>query len=380
MAKKHILIIFGTRPEAIKLVPIILELQKHKTLFKLTICNTEQQKQLSNEVLISFGIKADVNLDIMQENQALHDLNARLLQNLQAVFQSNSIDATIVQGDTMSAFVGALTSFYNKIPIFHIEAGLRSYNNFEPFPEEALRAMISKLATLHFAPTKMAALALKKEGINHNVYKVGNTSIDSIKLYIDRLDSKKALSYIKECAIKAYDYSEFEKNLVLVTIHRRENHMERLEAIVEAIAILAKSFSSHHFIVPIHPNPNVKQVVTNALQKHNNIILTTPLPYSALLYIMSHAKLIITDSGGLQEEAPSFKAPILVTRYKTERMEAVKAGFSKLVGANRDKIIAQATKILKKPKSATRIHAKNPYGNGKASEKIVNIIKEWFEK
>lgn len=381
---KNILIIFGTRPEVIKLAPLIVELRKYPSRFKLHICNTEQQKDLSNQILNFFDIKPDISLNIMKENQKLNELQANLLLKLQDIFETHSIDATIVQGDTMSAYTGALVSFYNKVPIFHIEAGLRSYNNFEPFPEEVMRVMISKITNLHFAPTKQTAQALKKEGIKQNIYITGNTSIDSLMLFVKKIDKHKMQDYIRNSLLITPNSNKhstiFNDSLVLVTIHRRENHGVRLEKILNVLVRLAKSFPTHRFLIPVHPNPNVRQKVIQSLKSYDNVVLSKPLDYPAIILAMKYAKLIITDSGGIQEEAPSFKVPILVARYKTERIESIKAGFSKLVGADEEKIFTCASKILKKDKKATHINAKNPYGNGKASKKIVKIIKEFFDE
>lgn len=392
---RDILIVFGTRPEVIKLAPLILELKKYPRQFKLHICNTEQQKDLSNQILEFFGITADISLNVMKQNQQLAELQSKLLTSLQGVFESRHIDATIVQGDTMSACTGALVSFYRKVPIFHLEAGLRSYNNFEPFPEEVMRVMISRIATLHFTPTKQAKNALQKENIKHNVFITGNTSIDSLMLFSAKINESKIQKYINDSLLtQSSTKSSTKPNetsarqttiiskdlLVLVTIHRRENHGERLTKILSALVKLAKAFPTHQFLIPVHPNPNVKQTIITTLSPYKNVLLTTPLDYPAIIFALKYAKLIITDSGGIQEEAPSFGAPILVARYKTERAEAIKAGFSVLVGANEDKIVSQAKKILQKDKKHTRIKAKNPYGDGKASQKITKIIKEFFNE
>lgn len=381
---KNLLIIFGTRPEVIKLAPLILELQKYPRQFRLHICNTEQQKDLSNQILEFFDIAPDINLNVMKQNQKLSELQSNLLIKLQSIFETHTIDATIVQGDTMSAYTGAMVSFYNKVPIFHLEAGLRSYNNFEPFPEEVMRVMISRIANLHFAPTKQATNALKKENIKQNVFVTGNTSIDSLMLFSKKIDESQIQSYINDSLLTHSNDNKHNNiskdSLVLVTIHRRENHGERLEQILCALVRLAKAFPTHQFLIPVHPNPNVREKVVSTLKQCKNMLLSKPLNYSAIIFAMKCAKLIITDSGGIQEEAPSFGVPILVVRYKTEREEAIKAGFSTLVGADEDKIVSCAMKILKKDKKHTRIKAKNPYGEGKASKKITKIIKEFFNE
>ena len=238
----NVLIIFGTRPEVIKFAPLILELQKYPRQFKLYICNTEQQKDLSNQILEFFDITPDINLNVMKQNQKLSELQSNLLINLQNIFETHTIDATIVQGDTMSAYTGAMVSCYNKVPIFHVEAGLRSYNNFEPFPEEVMRVMISRIANLHFAPTKQAAKALKKENIKRNVFVTGNTSIDSLMLFSAKINESQMQNYIDNSLLIHSNNNISKDSLVLVTIHRRENHGERLEQILRALVRLAKAF------------------------------------------------------------------------------------------------------------------------------------------
>ena len=368
---KNIIFIFGTRPEIIKLAPVILTLKKYPQDYNVIICNTEQQKELSNQTLAYFGLKADINLDCMRENQTLSSVQARILTSLDKVFQENKIDATIVQGDTMTVLCGALTSFYHKIPVFHVEAGLRSYDIYEPFPEEVMRQMTSRVAALHFAPTEVNKEALLKEGIDSSkIHVVGNTVIDALSCLSDKVveDSRK---FFEEKNIPIND------KLVLITAHRRENHGERIDRIIEAISYLAKKYDDHTFVIPVHPNPNVRGKIHERLGNFANIHLLTPLDYPYLVYLMKHAKLILTDSGGIQEEAPTFACPTLVMRYETERTEGIKAGVSKLVGADYDKILEESEKILASDKASTRLKAQNPYGDGKASEKIEQIIKNF---
>ncbi|HEC1775505.1 TPA: UDP-N-acetylglucosamine 2-epimerase (non-hydrolyzing) [Campylobacter lari] len=371
---KTILFIIGTRPEAIKLAPLILEFKKKSECYNVLVCNTEQQKELSNQALSFFNIQTNISLDIMTENQNLCFLQAKILEKLQVIFQKNTIDATIVQGDTMSVFAGALSSFYNKVPVFHIEAGLRSYNTQEPFPEEAIRTMVSKIALLHFAPTQEAANALLAEKINkNNIYVCGNTGIDALYL-LDKNTSEASQIFFKQLNINLTS-----ENIVLITIHRRENHGARLFNIISAIKKIAQNFTTHKFIIPVHPNPNVKNYIYQELQQYANVLLVESLNYPHMVYILKCAKLILTDSGGLQEEGPSFKCPILILREQTERKEGVVAGFSKLVGTNSETIYNEAAKILILNKEATRINKKNPYGDGKASRKIEKIIRRFFK-
>ena len=373
MDKKTILFVFGTRPEVIKLAPIILELKKYPEKYNTIICNTEQQKELSNQTLSYFGLKADINLDCMRENQALADVQARILSSLEhEVFSEHKINATIVQGDTMTVLCGALSSFYHKIPVFHVEAGLRSYDIFEPFPEEIMRQMTSRVADLNFAPTEKNKKALLDEGIKEgSIFITGNTVIDALFCISDDT-MKSAKEFYENKNIKIDD------KLVLITVHRRENHGERIDHILDAIEHLAKKYSDHTFVLPVHPNPNVKGKVHNKLGKYSNVSLLEPLDYPNLVYLMKNAKLILTDSGGIQEEAPTFGCPTFVMRYETERQEGIDAGVSVLVGADYDKIVNLSEEILSKDKSQTRLKAQNPYGTGNSAGIIKELIDKYF--
>ena len=370
MQKKTILFVFGTRPEVIKLAPVILELKKYPENYNVIICNTEQQKELSNQTLSYFGLKADINLDCMRENQTLASVQSRILTSLDKIFTENKIDATIVQGDTITVLTGALVSFYHKVPIFHVEAGLRSYDIFEPFPEEVMRQMTSRVTALDFAPTETNKKALLKENVEENkIHVVGNTVIDAL-FCLSEETMQKAKAF--------FDFEYDSEKLVLVTVHRRENHGERIDRILDAISKLVEKYSDHTFVLPVHPNPNVKNKVYSKLEKYKNVHLMSPLDYPNLVYLMKNAKLILTDSGGIQEEAPSFGCPTLVMRYETERREGIDAGVSILVGADYDKIIDESEKILQSEKIKTRLQAQNPYGDGKSSEKIEKLIREYF--
>ena len=366
---KNILVVFGTRPEIIKLAPVIIELRKYPNDYNVIVCNTEQQKELSNQTLAYFGLKADINLDCMRANQSLAGVQTKILTSLEEVFNKNKIDATIVQGDTMTVFCGALVSFYHKTPVYHVEAGLRSYDIYEPFPEEIMRQMTSRVAELHFAPTEVNKKALLKEDIAESkIHVVGNTVIDALFCLSDEV-IENSRKFFEDKNITIDD------KLILITAHRRENHGERIDRIIDAIEFLAKKFADHTFVIPVHPNPNVKDKIHQRLESYNNIKLLTPLDYPYLVYLQKHAKLILTDSGGIQEEAPSFACPTLVMRYETERKEGVDAGVSVLVGADYDKIVNLASDILSKPKSETRLKVQNPYGDGTASKQIEQIIR-----
>lgn len=373
MNNKNILFVFGTRPEVIKLAPVILEIKKYPDRYNVIICNTEQQKELSNQTLSYFNLKADINLDCMRENQALSDVQSRILTSLEhEVFSKYDIDATVVQGDTMTVLCGALTSYYHKIPVFHVEAGLRSYDIFEPFPEEIMRQMASRVTSLNFAPTEKNKQALLNEGIkNDTIFVTGNTVIDAL-FCLSGETMKKAQKFYEDKNIKIDD------KLVLITVHRRENHGERIDRILNAIEHLVQKYSDHTFILPVHPNPNVHGKVYDKLQKYENVHLLEPLDYPNLVYLMKNAKLILTDSGGIQEEAPSFGCPTFVMRYETERQEGIDAGVSVLVGADYDKIVNLSEKILSKEKSQTRLKAQNPYGTGDSAKIIEKIINKYF--
>lgn len=372
MNKKNILVVFGTRPEVIKLAPVIIELRKYPQKYNVVICNTEQQKELSNQTLAYFDLKADINLDVMRPDQTLIGVQTRILSALDRVYSENNFDATIVQGDTMTVLCGALASFYNKIPVFHVEAGLRSYDIYEPFPEEVMRQMTTRVAELNFAPTEKNRQALLKENIDDaKIYVVGNTVIDALFCLSDETLKTAEKFYISNGI-------NIDDKLVLITAHRRENHGERIDRIIDAIKYLVEKFTDHTFIIPVHPNPNVKIKIHERLGEYNNVKLLTPLDYPYLVYLMKNAKLILTDSGGIQEEAPSFGCPTLVMRYETERQEGIDAGVSTLVGADYEKIISLSEKILSDTWENTRLKATNPYGDGTSAKQILDIMDKYF--
>ena len=374
MNKKNILFVFGTRPEVIKLAPVILELKKYPDKYRVIVSNTEQQKELSNQTLAYFGLQADINLDCMRENQTLSEVQARILTSLDKVFVDNRIDATIVQGDTMTVLCGALASFYRKIPVFHVEAGLRSYDIYEPFPEEVMRQMTSRVADLHFVPTEKNKQALLREDISESkIYVTGNTVIDAL-FCLSENTMAQAKSFFNSEGI------EIDDKLVLITAHRRENHGERIDRILDAIECLVKTYTDHKFVIPVHPNPNVKCKIHSRLGEYENVFLLKPLDYPYLVYLMKNAKLILTDSGGIQEEAPSFGCPTLVMRYETERQEGIDAGVSVLVGADYDKIVSLSSEILSKEREQTRLTAQNPYGVGNSAQIIREIIDDYFAR
>lgn len=364
---KKILFVFGTRPEIIKLTPLVKEYKKHSE-FQAVLCNTGQQRELSAQTLSFFDLKADFVLDVMAPNQTLAGVQIKILSKLQELITAGQYDAIVAQGDTMTVFCAVQIAFYNKIPFFHVEAGLRSYDLGHPFPEEMIRQCTSRIAALHFAPTQKAKQALLKENIDENkIHITGNTGIDALHMLAEKEE------FWDEKISKS-------KDMVLITAHRRENHGERLDKIISAVDTLANKYPNTQFVIPVHPNPNVKSKIYERLGDIKNTILLEPLDYPVLIQVVKRAKLIMTDSGGIQEEAPTFGCPILVLRDTTERMEGVEAGFAKLLGADKDLIIAEASKILDRYFEETRIkHIKNPYGDGKSSHRIVKIIMEYLK-
>ncbi|MEN3014137.1 MAG: UDP-N-acetylglucosamine 2-epimerase (non-hydrolyzing) [Endomicrobiia bacterium] len=367
---KKILFIFGTRPEAIKLAPLIIEFKKYPSKFKVGVCVTSQHKEMLQQVIDFFKIPVDYNLHIMEPNQTLFKITSKIIERLEKVIESFDPYLIFVQGDASSAFIGALAGFYKKIKIAHVEAGLRSYNKYAPFPEEINRILISHIADYHFAPTKQAKENLKKEGITKNVWVVGNTVIDALFLTLEIIknDEKKYKEYFK--------FLDFNKKIILVTGHRRESFGEPLKQICLALKEISEKFENDIEIVyPVHLNPNVKKPVFEILKGKKNIHLIEPLSYPYFVWLLNNSYFIITDSGGIQEEAPSLGKPVLVTREVTERTEAIKAGTSRLVGVNKEKIVKSAEGLLlNKPKYFKMANIKNPYGDGKSSEKIVKIV------
>jgi UDP-N-acetylglucosamine 2-epimerase (non-hydrolysing) len=386
MIMKNIIFIFGTRPEIIKLAPVILTLKKYPQDYNVIICNTEQQKELSNQTLSYFGLKADINLDSMRENQSLSAVQARILTSLDKVFKDNKIDATIVQGDTMTVFCGALTSFYHKIPVFHVEAGLRSYDIYEPFPEEVMRQMTSRVADLHFAPTTVNKEALLKEDIQENkIHVVGNTVIDALYWVVDKIKRDETLNAeLKNIlATSGYDINRLNdgKKLVLITGHRRENFGDGFINMCTAIKDLTQKYPNVDFVYPMHLNPNVRkpihEVFGEDLSNLGNMFFIEPLEYLSFVYLMEKSTIVLTDRGGIQEEAPGLGKPVLVMRDTTERPEALDAGTVKLVGTNYDRIINEVSELIDNQEYYDKMSkAVNPYGDGLACSRICSKLIE----
>lgn len=365
-----LLFLFGTRPEAIKMAPLIKEFSKDSK-FEVRVGLTAQHRELLDQVMHFFGITAHYDLNVMKPNQTLHGLTSILIQDItEKILLKEKFDYVFVQGDTTTVLAGSLAAFYQKIPVIHIEAGLRSFDKMAPFPEEINRILTSNLAQIHFCPTESARQQLANENIRQNVYVVGNTVIDALLQGLQII--KETSEEIFKNKFKAIDFS---KRIVLVTSHRRENFGKPLESICEAVNYLAKKYENEiEILFPVHPNPNVKEVVTNKLIS-KNIHLFSPLDYPELIWMMDKSFFIMTDSGGIQEEAPSLGKPVLVLREVTERMEGVEAGTAILVGHNKDRIIEEAQKLLNDSIYYNQIaNAVNPYGDGKTAERVRKII------
>lgn len=365
--KKKIAIVFGTRPEAIKLVPVVLAFQKQENV-EVEIVLTGQHKEMLDQVIDLFGLTPTINFNLMRKNQTLGQMTSSMMDKLYHYFAENRADLIVVQGDTATTFVGALVAFYHKIPVAYVEAGLRTGNLYSPWPEEGNRLMTSQISTLFFAPTNDNKDNLLKEGFEEATIKVtGNTSIDTLLILKDILQEKEA-DYLAK-----FDAALLAKPFVLITGHRRENFGQGFDNICNAIRELAEQFPDHNFIYPVHLNPNVREPVERILntEKLQNIHLLDPLNYDDFVFFMMRSKLVLTDSGGIQEEAPSLGKPVLVMRENTERPEAVKAGTSKLVGTSKEGIV-DGVKLLLTDESVynTMAQTKNPYGEGIAAQII----------
>ena len=371
-----ILIIFGTRPEAIKMAPVIKKL-KETDVFNVKICVTAQHREMLDEVLKIFEMIPDYDLDIMKKNQDFYDITSNVLLGLKNVLDDFKPDLVMVHGDTTTTFSASLAAFYKKIDIAHIEAGLRSGNIYSPYPEEANRKMTSILAKYHFAPTLKAKENLVKEGLNEkNIIVTGNTVIDSLLWVIKKIEND---SKLKEKILKRLNFS-FDSKFILVTGHRRENFGQGFLNICEALKEIALKHKDINIIYPVHLNPNVREPVNKILKGIENIKLIEPLDYLEFVYLMSKSYLILTDSGGVQEEAPSLNKPVLVMRNTTERPEGIEAGCLKLVGTDKEKIIKEVEKLLNDENEYKKMSkCNNPYGDGKASERIVEFLKDVYE-
>lgn len=365
---KHIVIVLGTRPEAIKLLPVFAELRRRNGV-KTTLITTGQHRELVSDVFQTFECSPDIALDVMRPNQTLASLTARVLADLDKTLPKDA-GIVMVQGDTASAFVGSLLAFYRGIPCAHVEAGLRSGDILAPFPEEFNRCAVSLTAHWHFAPTDSAAANLKTENVRGQVHVVGNTSIDAALAI-----TSKDLPPSKTLATAVPELAASEGNVVLVTAHRRENFGKGIHDIISAVRQLATRHSNLLFVWPVHPNPNVRDIVHQELAVLDNVRLLEPLSYNDLLQVLRHAVIALSDSGGIQEEAPSFACPVLVLRNKTERPEAIVAGCNVLVGTDTTNIIETFERIVGDPDLHRRMtNVANPYGDGTTSKQIADIL------
>lgn len=371
-----VLAIFGTRPEAIKLAPLV-KLMQQDGAFELKLCTTAQHRQMLDQALSLFEIQPDYDLDIMHSEQDLNDLTCRILQALKPILTQFQPDCVIVHGDTTTSFAATLAAFYQQIPVVHVEAGLRTYNLASPFPEEANRRLTSTLAQLHFAPTENAKQNLLREGIDADrIWVTGNTVIDTLCQTLQKIQQNPPLA---QQLASHYPFLNPEKKLILITGHRRENFGQGFEQICLAIAELARRYPDVQFVYPVHLNPNVYAPVHRLLGEIDNVFLIEPQAYQAFVYLMERAYLILTDSGGIQEEAPALGKPVLVMRDKTERDEAVAAGTIKIVGTDQQRIVTEITHLLNNPLAYQQMaQAKNPYGDGQASQRIIEILKQKF--
>ena len=380
---KKILIVFGTRPEAIKMAPLVKEFQKHTNEFKTKVCVTAQHREMLDQVLDLFEITPEYDLDIMKPGQDLYDVTSNVLLGMKSVLNDFKPDVVFVHGDTSTTFAASLAAFYQQISVAHIEAGLRTGNIYSPWPEEANRQLTTQITSYHFAPTTTSKTNLLKENVNEQSIAVtGNTVIDALFLALEKIKSNKQLESNIIDHLKTLDYElKDDKKIILVTGHRRENHGQGFINICTALKEIAVSNPDIDIVYPVHLNPNVQKPVKKLLSSINNIYLIEPLQYEQFIYMMDRSYFIITDSGGVQEEAPSLGKPVLVMRDTTERPEALDAGTVKLVGTDTDLIIKEAQELIDNKKAYELMSkASNPYGDGHACEKVIAFYRTMNKK
>lgn len=381
---KKVMLVFGTRPEAIKMAPLVKEFQKHPDKFQTIVCVTGQHRQMLDQVLEIFDIKPDYDLNIMKQGQDLYDVTARVLTGMRDVLEETKPDVVLVHGDTTTSTAAALAAFYKQIPVGHVEAGLRTHNIYSPWPEEMNRQITGRIATFDFAPTPLSRENLLKENVSEDkIIVTGNTVIDALYWVVDRM--KKDVNLDKELQkvlVEAgYDVERLKdgKKLVLITGHRRENFGEGFISMCSAIKALTEKYPEVDFVYPMHLNPNVRkpihEVFGENLEGLGNMFFIEPLEYLSFVYLMEKSNIVLTDSGGIQEEAPGLGKPVLVMRDTTERPEALIAGTVKLVGTDYDKIVAEISSLLDdKVHYDTMSKAVNPYGDGKACMRIIDVL------
>ena len=384
--KKKILLVFGTRPEAIKMVPLIKSLQKHPERFEVLVCVTAQHREMLDQVLDLFDIKPDFDLNVMQKGQDLYDVTSRVLLGMREILSQSKPDLVLVHGDTTTSMATALAAFYQRIDVGHVEAGLRTHNLYSPWPEELNRQLTGRIAKYNFSPTELNKQNLLSEGIDEKtIYITGNTIIDALNIVLQKIATNAALQDTIKQQLTAcgYDTGRLtqDKELVVITGHRRENFGDGFNNVFNAIKTLSEKFPNVDFVYPVHPNPNVREPIKRILGDSltNNIFLMEPLDYLPFVFLMNKSKLLLTDSGGIQEEATAIKKPILIMRDTTERPEAVETGAVKLVGTNYDLIVNEVSDLLTNTSEYRLIeNRESPYGDGTAAERIVAILTEIF--
>lgn len=380
-----VMLVFGTRPEAIKMCPLVKEFQKHNDGFETIVCVTGQHREMLDQVLNIFEVKPDYDLNIMKQGQDLYDVTARVLTGMRDVFKECKPDVVLVHGDTTTSTAAALAAFYQQIPVGHVEAGLRTHNIYSPWPEEMNRQITGRIATYNFSPTPLSESNLKAEKAQGNIYVTGNTVIDALHMVVNKLKNDETLAKEQKEILKqaGYDINRLAdgKKLVLITGHRRENFGEGFIHMVTAIKDLKSKYPDVDFVYPMHLNPNVRkpihEVFGEDLSNLGNMFFIEPLQYLEFVYLMEKATIVLTDSGGIQEEAPGLGKSVLVMRDTTERPEALASGTVHLVGTDYQKIMDEVSTLLEDEQAYEKMSkAVNPYGDGKACERIVEILKK----
>ncbi len=388
---KKVMLVFGTRPEAIKMCPLVKEFQKHPDEFETIVCVTGQHREMLDQVLTIFDVKPDYDLNIMKQGQDLYDVTARVLTGMRDVFKECKPDVVLVHGDTTTSTAAALAAFYQQIPVGHVEAGLRTHNIYSPWPEEMNRQITGRIATYDFAPTPLSEKNLKEEKAQGQIFVTGNTVIDALHMVVDKLKNDPKLAAEQEDVLRAagYDVSRLnscdscnpcseKKKLVLITGHRRENFGDGFISMVTAMKDLSEKYPEVDFVYPMHLNPNVRKPIHEVFGEdltRPNFFFIEPLQYLEFVYLMEKSTVVLTDSGGIQEEAPGLGKPVLVMRDTTERPEALKSGTVHLVGTNHDLIVNEVSTLLDDPVAYEKMSkAVNPYGDGKACNRIVRAL------
>ena len=376
---KKVMLVFGTRPEAIKMCPLVKEFQKNTEAFETIVCVTGQHREMLDQVLTIFDVKPDYDLNIMKQGQDLYDVTARVLTGMRDVFKECKPDVVLVHGDTTTSTAAALAAFYQQIPVGHVEAGLRTHNIYSPWPEEMNRQITGRIATYDFAPTPISESNLKEEKAHGQIFVTGNTVIDALHMVVEKLKNDAALAKAQDkvLADAGYDVTRLDggKKLVLITGHRRENFGEGFISMVMAMKDLSEKYPDVDFVYPMHLNPNVRKPIHEVFGEdltRPNFFFIEPLQYLEFVYLMEKSTVVLTDSGGIQEEAPGLGKPVLVMRDTTERPEALKSGTVHLVGTNHDMIVSEVSMLLDDPVAYEKMSkAVNPYGDGKACSRIV---------